>query len=87
MLEKIKSVLEGVRPGLQSHGGDLEFVSFDEETKVVGLRMQGACHGCPHAMETIKMYIEMTLRAEVDPEISVAQVADDPIPGPAEEQA
>lgn len=77
MLEKIKSVLEDVRGGLQSHGGDLEFVSFDEESKVVGLRMKGACHGCPHALETIKMYIEMTLRAEVDPEISVVQAADE----------
>ena len=76
MEEKIKEVLEGVRGGLQSHGGDLEFVGFDEGTKVVTLRMQGACHGCPHALQTIKMYIEMTLRAEVDPEITVEQAAE-----------
>ena len=77
MLEKIKSVLENVRGGLQSHGGDLEFVSFDEETKVISLRLQGHCKGCPHALETIKMYIEMTLRAEVDPEISVVQAGEE----------
>ncbi len=73
MEEKIKAKLEEVRAGLQSHGGDLEFVGFDEATKTVTLRLLGTCHGCAHAMDTLKYYIEATLREEIDPDINVVR--------------
>lgn len=71
MEEKLKAKLDQLRGFLQSHGGDLEFVSFDEASKVVRLRLQGACGGCPHAAETLKLGIEAALREEIDPGITV----------------
>ena len=41
---KIKEVLDGVRPFLQQDGGDVSFVKFEEG--IVYVRMQGACAGC-----------------------------------------
>ncbi len=73
MKDKITAKLDELRVLLQSHGGDLEFVSFDEASKTVSLRLQGACGGCPHAAETLKLGIEAALREEIDPEITVVR--------------
>ncbi|MFA6594448.1 MAG: NifU family protein [Candidatus Buchananbacteria bacterium] len=55
MLEqKIKEVLNEVRPHLQMDGGDVEFVSFDEPSGKLMLRLQGACHSCPMSAITLK---------------------------------
>ncbi len=75
MEEKIKAKLDELRVFLQSHGGDLEFIDFDEASKKVTLRLQGACGGCPHAAETLKLGIEAALREEIDPEIVVEREA------------
>ncbi len=76
MEEKVKAKLEELRTFLQSHGGDLELVAFDETTKTVTLRLQGACGGCPHAAETLKLGIEAALREEIDPGIVVERVTE-----------
>ena len=44
MEDKIKEVLEEIRPSLQRDGGDLEFVRF--ENGKVEIKLTGACHGC-----------------------------------------
>ncbi len=75
MEEKIKAKLEELRLMLQSHGGDLEFVELVDKT--VRLRLQGACGGCPHAAQTIKMGVEAALREEIDPELVVERVLDE----------
>lgn len=66
MEEKIKAVLEKVRPMLQADGGDVEFVSFKDG--IVEVRLQGSCGHCPHAVMTLKMGIEKTLMEEI-PEV------------------
>ena len=81
--EKIREVIEGCRLLLQGHGGDCEIVSIDGD--VVRMRLTGHCHGCPSAMATIKGYIELELKANVDPAIEVEPVMDEPPAGfPAE---
>jgi len=65
--EKVKDVLEAVRPNLQAHGGDVEFLSVDSD-QTVKVRLQGACSGCPGARMTLKMGIERLLREQI-PEI------------------
>ena len=62
--EQIKVALENVRPSLQADGGDVEFVSVDEEG-VVSLKLTGACGSCPMAQMTLKMGIENYLKKEV----------------------
>lgn len=65
--EKVKDVIESVRPALQSHGGDVELVGTDDD-RTVRIRLQGACHGCPGAAMTMKMGIERILKEKV-PEV------------------
>ena len=66
--EQIKAALENVRPNLQADGGDVEFVSVDEDG-VVSVKLTGACGNCPRAHMTLKMGIENYLKNEV-PEVS-----------------
>ena len=72
MEENIRAKLEELRGMLQADGGDLEVVAIAD--KVVKLRLQGACGGCPHATMTIKQGLERILRETVDPAIVVERV-------------
>jgi len=71
--EKIKAALENVRPSLQADGGDVEFVSVDEDG-VVSVKLTGTCGCCPHAHVTLKMGIENYLVKEVPEVTSVVGV-------------
>lgn len=73
MEDQIREKLEEMRAYLQADGGDMDVVSIED--KLVNLRLKGACGGCPHATMTIKQGIERILREQVDPEITVEQVA------------
>ncbi len=65
--EKVKDVIESIRPALQGHGGDVELVGTDDDN-TVRVRLQGACQGCPGATMTMKMGIERILKEKV-PEV------------------
>lgn len=60
---EIVSVLDKIRPYLQSDGGDVEFVSFNEGTVVV--RMLGACSDCDINHVTLKDGVEQILIEEI----------------------
>ena len=68
--ERVKAVLEEIRPYIQMDGGDIEFVSLDGN--IVNVRLRGACSGCPGARMTLKMGVEQRLR-EVIPEIEAVE--------------
>ena len=74
MEEKVKAYIEELRPLIQGHGGDVEFVSMEGNT--VNLRLHGACHACPHAMMTLKNGIEAEMRERLGPELTVERVMD-----------
>jgi Fe-S cluster biogenesis protein NfuA len=65
--EKVKDVIEAIRPSLQSHGGDIELVSVENDN-TVKVRLQGACSGCPGAAMTLKMGVERMLKGKI-PEV------------------
>jgi Fe-S cluster biogenesis protein NfuA len=65
--ERVTRALERVRPYLQSDGGDIQLVDITEDF-IVKVRLQGACHGCPYSMQTLKAGVEQALLKEV-PEI------------------
>jgi Fe-S cluster biogenesis protein NfuA len=65
--EKVKDVIDSIRPMLQNDGGDIELVGIDED-KSVRVRLQGACRGCPGAQMTLKMGVERLLKERV-PEV------------------
>ena len=71
--EKIKEVIEKVRPFLQNDGGDIEFVRF--ENGIVYVKMHGACMDCINLDSTISEGIEMILMDEVSGVIGVEVVS------------
>ncbi len=69
MEEKIRARLDLLRQALQQDGGDLEVESIVGKT--VTVRLKGHCGCCPHAMATLKEYLQEDLRDNVDKEIVV----------------
>jgi Fe-S cluster biogenesis protein NfuA len=67
LTEKVKNVLNKVRPYLQSDGGDIELVEVTDDN-TVRVRLSGACYGCPYSMQTLKAGVEQALLKEI-PEI------------------
>ena len=67
--DRVKGVIDNIRPLLQADGGDIELVEVDETNGVVSVRLQGACRGCPSAAMTLKMGVERHLKEKV-PEIT-----------------
>lgn len=62
-IDAINQVLDSVRPTIQMHGGDIEFVKFD--SGIVYVKMHGACVGCPISSYTIKLGVEEALKEKV----------------------
>jgi NifU-like protein len=50
-LEVIQSTLEVIRTGVQSDGGDLELLSFEND--IAKIQLGGACAGCHMAGQTL----------------------------------
>lgn len=65
---RVKEALDMFRPQLQQDGGDMEFISMDEENRV-HLKLTGACGSCPMALMTLKMGVERYLK-DACPEVS-----------------
>ncbi len=65
MKEEVQKSIEGIRLLLQGHGGDVRLVSVDEESGRVEVELQGACNGCPHAAQTLKLGVEGKLKEDV----------------------
>ena len=64
--KKIIEILETIRPYLQSDGGDLEYIKYEDG--YVYIRLLGMCQGCSMADITIENGIFETLKQEL-PEI------------------
>jgi Fe-S cluster biogenesis protein NfuA len=61
-VQKIKAALDTyVRPAVESDGGAINFHSFEEESGVVKVLLQGSCSGCPSSTLTLKAGIENLL--------------------------
>ncbi|GMQ65373.1 MULTISPECIES: NifU family protein [Vallitalea] len=71
MKDKVEQVLDQVRPGLQSDGGDVQLVEVTEDG-IVRVELQGSCKGCPFSQLTVKNFIEKALKEQI-PEIKEVQ--------------
>ena len=61
--KEIVTILEEyVKPAVASDGGNIQFESYDAETKTVKVILQGACSGCPSSTITLKNGIENMLK-------------------------
>ena len=69
---RVARALDGVRPYLGSHGGDVEFLGLTEDG-VVRLRMVGSCDGCPSSAVTLTLAVETAVQAAA-PEVTGIEV-------------
>ena len=63
---KIKEILDKIKPLLNNDGGDIEFVKFEDG--IVYVILLGSCSDCPMSDNTIEDMIEYTLTFEL-PEV------------------
>ena len=62
--DRVESVIQWMRPIVQSDGGDVELVDVSPEG-VVRVRFHGACVGCPSSTVTLQQGIERNIREKV----------------------
>jgi Fe-S cluster biogenesis protein NfuA len=56
---RVREALAGVRPYLESHGGDVELLGIADG--VARLRLEGSCSGCAASQSTLELAIERAL--------------------------
>ena len=72
--QQIISILdEYIKPAVASDGGNIEFHSYEPETKKVKVILQGACSGCPSSTITLKNGIETMLKEMLSGKISTVE--------------
>lgn len=64
--DRIKEILNSLRPYLNMEGGDIEFVKYED--KIVYIKLTGACAACMFSDDTIQYSVFETLKSEI-PEI------------------
>ena len=55
-----------MRPAVQADGGDLELVSFDVDSGLVEVQLQGACSSCAISSATLQGGVDRILRGRLD---------------------
>ncbi|MBQ9181342.1 MAG: NifU family protein [Bacilli bacterium] len=61
--EKIKAIIDELRPFLVNDGGDLEFVKLEDN--IVYIKLLGACSNCSLIDFTLKDGIEAAIKEEI----------------------
>ena len=72
VLTRVQRALDGVRPYLGSHGGDVELLGVTEEG-VVRLQLLGSCDGCPSSSVTLELAVQDAVQAAA-PEVTRIEV-------------
>ena len=72
--EQVIDVINRIRPYLNSDGGDVEFVKF--ENGIVYVKLVGACAGCAMQDATLKDGLEALLLEEVPGVVEVVNVSE-----------
>lgn len=67
LLDRVRAVVDLVRPDIQADGGDVEVVRVHDG--IVYVRFHGACIGCPSSNMTLQSGIARQLRERI-PEIT-----------------
>ena len=76
IIKQIKELIEShVKPGVASHGGNIEFLNYDNGRLL--LELGGACSGCAGSTMTLKLGVENMIKHYV-PEVTEVEAQDDP---------
>lgn len=73
LINKVKGVIEKVRPYLQADGGDIQFIELTADN-VVKVELQGACGSCPYSRMTLKNGVEEAMKQAL-PKIKAVEEA------------
>jgi Fe-S cluster biogenesis protein NfuA/nitrite reductase/ring-hydroxylating ferredoxin subunit len=57
--DRVREALDGVRPYMESHGGDVDLLGLEDG--VARIRLQGSCDGCPASASTLELAIKQAL--------------------------
>ncbi|BCB95994.1 NifU family protein [Dissulfurispira thermophila] len=68
--EQVETVLDKIRIGLKTEGGDIELIDIKDD--IVYVRLVGACGTCPMSTLTMKNWVETTVKKEI-PEVKAVQ--------------
>jgi Fe-S cluster biogenesis protein NfuA len=83
----IKELIEQrIRPAVQEDGGDIRYVSFEEDTGLVTVQLAGSCVGCPSSSITLKQGVENMLMHYLPEVTAVVSKEEDPEEGAATEE-
>ena len=64
IIDHIKHEIKLLEPYVSSHGGQIQFVSYEDHT--VFVRLSGTCETCPLSFYTVTMGLEQKLlKAEI----------------------
>jgi Fe-S cluster biogenesis protein NfuA len=62
--QTIKTIIQDeIRPQIQSHNGDIEFIKYADD--IVYVSLKGACIGCPFSFYTLVMGVQETLQRHI----------------------
>ena len=78
-LAALTSIIELMRPAVQSDGGDLALISADVVTGVVEVQLQGACSSCAVSSSTLQGGVERILHQRLDWVTEVVGGVDDSV--------
>lgn len=71
---RVMTALDGVRPYLESHGGNVDVLGVDGS--VLRVRLHGSCNGCPSSSVTLRSAIEEAV-LEAAPELDAVEAVED----------
>jgi len=78
----IKELIESrIRPAVQEDGGDIRYVSFEEDTGLVTVELAGSCVGCPSSSVTLKQGVENMLQHYIPEVTAVVALEEEPEEG------
>lgn len=66
--DRVQTVLNTIRPAVQSDGGDIELLDVTPDG-IVKVKLRGSCVGCPSSMMTLTMGVERRLKSLI-PEVT-----------------
>lgn len=69
---RIKEIIEKIRPYLNQDGGDVKFIKF--ENGICYVKLSGACAGCMFADMTLQNTVEEMIISEVPEVIKVKNI-------------
>lgn len=70
---RLMGALEKVRPYLQSHGGNIEFLGLEGD--VARIRLQGTCKSCPSSAVTLELAVRRAVE-EACPDLLALELAE-----------